>query len=113
MLVYYCIVFFSVFIASTSQLLLKSSSVAEHKSFVKEYLNIKVIAGYGIMFMSLFLNIYALSKGVQIKEVSTMESLSYLFVPVLSYITFKEKISLRKVISIGVIMVGVIIFFQK
>lgn len=113
MLAYYCIVVFSVFIASTAQLLLKSSSVTEHKSFMKEYLNFKVFGGYGIMFLSLFLNIYALSKGVQIKEVSTMESLSYLFVPVLSYITFKEKISLIKIFSIGIIMVGVIIFFQK
>ena len=112
MLIYYCIVAFSVFMSSLSQLLLKSSSVSEHKSVIKEYFNIKVIGGNGIMFLSLFLNIFALSKGIQIKELSTMESLSYLFVPILSYFSFKETISFRKCMSIGVIMLGVFVFFQ-
>lgn len=113
MFFYYCLVIFDVFIASLAQLLLKSSTNDQHRSFFTEYLNYKVILGYSIMVISLLLNIYALSKGLQIKEVSIMESLSYLFVPVLSYLTFKEKISLRKIFSIGIIMVGVIIFFQK
>ena len=109
---YYAIVIISVFIAALSQLLLKSSSKDEHKNVIREYLNWKVICGYGMMGASLLLNIFAMSKGIQVKEVSIIESLSYLFVPTLSFFVFKEKLSWQKIGAIAVIMVGVIVFFQ-
>ena len=59
---------------------------------------------------SLLLNIFCLSHGVQVKEVSIMESLSYLFVP-LSWLFFKESITWRKACAIVVIMAGVVVFF--
>jgi drug/metabolite transporter (DMT)-like permease len=46
-----------------------------------------------------------------VKEVSIIESLSYLFVPVLSWFFFKEKITWRKAGAIAVIMAGVVMFF--
>ena len=108
---YYALVVFDVFIAALAQMLLKSSSMSSHRSFVFEYLNSKVIGGYGIMVLSLLLNIYALNHGVLLKELSTIESLSYMFVPVLSFLFFKETITWRKMVAIGVIMTGVIVFF--
>ena len=63
------------------------------------------------MTCSLVLNIWCMSKGVQAKEVSTIESLSYLFVPCLAFMLFKEKITWRKGFAIGVIICGVILFF--
>ena len=63
------------------------------------------------MGMSLLLNIFCMSQGVQVKEVSIIESLSYLFVPLLSWLFFKEKITWRKAGAIAVIMAGVIMFF--
>ena len=48
-----------------------------------------VIGGYGIMGASLLLNIFCLGHGVQVKEISSIESLSYLFVPMLSWLFFK------------------------
>ena len=62
---------------------------------------------------SLLLNIFCLSRGIQVKEVSIMESLSYLFVPLFSWLLFKERITWRKASAIAVIMVGVIVFFRK
>ena len=109
---YYLVVIISVFIAALSQLLLKSSSKDEHENVIREYLNWKVICGYGMMGVSLLMNIFAMSKGVQVKEVSIIESLSYLFVPILSWLFFKEKISMRKWGAIGLIMIGVVVFFQ-
>ena len=109
---YYLIVISSVFIAALSQLLLKSSSKDEHENVIREYLNWKVICGYGMMGVSLLMNIFAMSKGIQVKEVSIIESLSYLFVPALSFFVFKEKLSWQKIGAIAVIMVGVIVFFQ-
>lgn len=52
-----------------------------------------------------------MSHGVQVKEVSVIESMSYLFVPVLAFMLFKETLSVRKVCAIAVIISGVILFF--
>lgn len=65
------------------------------------------------MGFSLISNIYVLSKGVLLTELGTIEAFSYLFVPVLALIFFKEKISPRKILSIALILVGVVIFFWK
>ena len=108
---FYALVVFDVFIAALAQMLLKSSSMSQHKSFIFEYLNPKVIGAYSIMVLSLVLNIFALNHGVLLKELSTIESSSYMFVPLLSFIFFKEKISWRKAGAIAFIMAGVVIFF--
>ena len=63
------------------------------------------------MACSLVLNIWCMSKGVQVKEVCVIESMSCLFVPVLAFMLFKEKLTMRKVCAIGIINGGVIIFF--
>lgn len=70
-----------------------------------------VISGYAIMFGTMVMNIFAMSRGVQIKELSIIESMSYLFVPTLSFILFKEKLTWRKIIAIAIIITGVIVFF--
>ena len=108
---YKILVVFSVFAAACAQMLLKQGAKKDYPSFIKQYLNPWVISGYGIMGLSLLLNIFCMSKGVMVKEVSIIESLSYLFVPLLSFVIFKETISRRKILAIGVIMSGVIVFF--
>lgn len=70
-----------------------------------------VIGGYAIMFGTMVLNILAMSKGVQIKELSIIESMSYLFVPALSFLIFNEKLTWRKILAITIIITGVIVFF--
>ena len=70
-----------------------------------------VIGGYAIMFGTMVMNIFAMSRGVQIKELSIIESMSYLFVPTLSFILFKEKLTWRKIAAIAIIITGVIVFF--
>lgn len=70
-----------------------------------------VIGGYAIMFSTMMLNIFAMSKGVQVKELSIIESMSYLFVPALSFIIFKEKLTWRRICAIVIIITGVIVFF--
>ena len=101
----------SVFSAACSQMLLKQGARKQYPSFLRQYLNPWVIGGYGIMGASLLLNVFCLSRGVQVKELGGIESLSYLFVPVLSWVFFKEKITWRKAIAIVVIMLGVVVFF--
>ena len=60
---------------------------------------------------SLLLNVFCLSEGVMVKELGGIESLSYLFVPLLSWLFFKEKVTWRKAGAIAVIMAGVVVFF--
>lgn len=109
---YYLLVIFGVFIASLSQLLLKKSSKSDHSSFIMEYLNPNVIISYTIMVFVLLCDIYAMNHGVKATQLSSLESLSYFFVPVLSYFFFKEKLSIRRLFAIGIIILGVVVFFQ-
>lgn len=108
---YYIFVIVSVLAAAGAQMLLKQGAKKQYSTFVRQYLNPWVIGGYGIMGASLLLNIFCLGHGVQVKEISIIESLSYLFVPMLSWVLFKESITWKKTGAIAVIMVGVIVFF--
>lgn len=108
---YYILVILSVFAAACAQMLLKQGARKKYIGFWRQYLNPWVIGGYGIMACSLVLNIFCMSRGIQVKEVSTIESLSYLFVPLLAFMLFKEKITIRKGIAIIVIIIGIILFF--
>lgn len=108
---YYLLVILSVFAAACAQMLLKRGAREQYSSFLKQYFNVWVIGGYAIMFGSMAVNIFAMSHGVQVKEVSVIESLSYLFVPCLALLFFKEKMILRQICAIAIIMTGIIVFF--
>lgn len=108
---YYILVIVSVLAAAGAQMLLKQGAKKRYPTFIRQYLNVWVIGGYGIMGASLLLNVFCLSHGVQVKEISIMESLSYLFVPLLSWLIFKERITWKKAGAIAIIMVGVAVFF--
>lgn len=112
-MMFYALALFNVFVAAVAQMLLKKAAITPHKSFIKEYLNPWVIGGYSLMVFSLVSNVYVLSQGVLLKELGTIEAFSYLFVPVLAFIFFKEKLSPRKMLSIALILVGVVIFFWE
>jgi len=111
MIIYKLIVVFSVMAAAGAQMLLKKGAQQNYSSLIKQYLNSWVISGYFVMGLSLLINIYCLGHGVLVKEISIIESLSYLFVPLFALFFFKERISWRKIGAIGVIMIGVIVFF--
>ncbi|MDE5853403.1 MAG: multidrug ABC transporter, partial [Oscillospiraceae bacterium] len=51
----------SVFVASISQILLKTSANKNHLSLFKEYFNLYVILGYILLFISTILTIVAFS----------------------------------------------------
>ena len=87
----YIIVILSVFLAACAQMLLKQGASRGYAPWWRQYVNGWVIGGYAIMFGTMVINIFAMSKGVQIKELSIIESMSYLFVPMLSFFIFKEK----------------------
>lgn len=108
---YYILVISSVFLAACAQMLLKQGARKQYDTWWRQYINGWVIGGYAIMLSTMMMNIFAMSRGVEVKEVSIIESMSYLFVPILSFVIFKERLTWRKVISIGVIIIGIIVFF--
>lgn len=75
-------------------------------------LNWRVIFAYAIFFGALFINITAMSNGVNLKDLPILESLGYVFVPLLSFVILKEKIEQRTIISILCILIGIYIFYQ-
>lgn len=111
-MIYYALVVLAVFSAAAAQMLLKKGASMGYSSLVHQYLNPWVLGGYAIMGCSLLLNVFCMSRGVQLKEIGGIESLSYLFVPMLSWFFFKEKITWRKAGAIAMIMVGVLVFFM-
>lgn len=99
----------SVAVASVSQVLLKKSTLKSYDTVIKEYLNLYVAAGYGMLFLSMLLTVYAYS-GMNYKKGPVIESLGNVFVLVFSSIVFREKISRKKVAGIACIMAGIVIF---
>lgn len=108
---YYILVISSVFLAACAQMLLKQGARQQYVTWWRQYMNGWVIGGYAIMFGTIVMNIFAMSKGVEVKEVSIIESMSYLFVPALSFVFFKEILTWRKIVAIVIMITGVIVFF--
>ena len=99
----------SVFISAVSQILLKKSALEEHKSFIFEYLNFKVILAYFLFFFFFFIDLFALKK-VPLCFVPVVETSSYIFIIILSRIIFKEKISKIQIAGIILVISGILIY---
>lgn len=100
----------SVLISTCSQILLKKSSNIEYNSKIREYLNWRVIIGYGMMFGSTILTILAF-KGLDYKNGPIIESLGYIFIMILSRIFLNEKITKKKIIGNSLILLGIAVFY--
>ena len=104
------ILLISVTIASFSQILLKKSAEKTYSSWIREYLNVYVICGYGMMFVSMFLTIIAYA-GMEFTNVQIIEATGYIMVLILSYFFFREKITKRKVLGMLCIFAGIAVYY--
>ena len=107
----YVLVLISSLLGVASQMMLKRSARKNYPSWWREYINLWVIGGYGIMVLSLLINLCAIHIGVLAQEVSIIECINYLLIPLAAWLVFKEPITKRKMVAIGIIIVGVIVFF--
>lgn len=110
-MIYYVMVISGIFACSLSQLLLKKSAITAYKSNIYAIVNPRVIVAYVILFGSLLINIWAMSKGIQLKEMALLESLGYVFVPLLSFLLLKEQIDRRVILGIFIIILGIFVFY--
>ena len=76
MILYVLFLLFSNFIGAVSQVLLKKSALESHKSFVREYLNVKVVLAYALFFAAVFIDLTAL-KIVPVSYVRDLRALAH------------------------------------
>ena len=100
---------FSVIISSLAQVILKIAANTKYETRLKEYLNPYVIGAYCIFFTSIFLTYYAL-RVVPYSYSPIIESTSYIFIPVFGVFLLHEKISRRRLLGIGIMLIGILIF---
>lgn len=96
-------------LAALSQLLLKSSANRKHDGFIRQYLNARVIAAYGMLFVSMLLAVWAYT-GMDMKYGPAIESVGLVLVTLLSWLLLGERISRRKVLGCLLIVAGLIVF---
>lgn len=101
--------FFGTFLSAISQILLKQSANQKHESFLKEYLNWRVITAYLIFFGVLLLNTYAYTQ-VDLKYGSVIDTFTYVFVLLLSVLMLHEKVSKGQLIGNLLIIVGIFVY---
>ena len=110
-MIIYLLVILGILACSFSQLLLKTSANKEHRLKIYEIVNPMVVFSYLIFFTALLVNIWAMSRGVQLKEIAILESLGYIFVPILSFLFLKEHISRKMILAIIMIVLGIFVFY--
>lgn len=108
-IVYILFFLLSVFVASVSQIMLKKSANKTYDNPLREYLNAPVIIAYGLFFLSSLLTVLAY-KYVPLSLGPILEATGYGWVALLGYIFLKEKISIKKIIGILLILLGIFIF---
>lgn len=108
---YYLLMLSAVVLSSFAQILLKKGAMKKHKSVIFEYLNPHVICGYCVMMIGMLLNVLAY-RVVEYKNGPAIESLGFLFVMILSWFFFREKITKKKLIGNVIILLGIFIFYM-
>ena len=103
------LMFAGTFFSAISQILLKQSANRTYSHPILEYLNWRVILSYGIFAAVLLLNTYAYTR-VDMKYGAVIDTCSYVFVMLLSWLILKEKMTKKKILGNLLIMTGVFIY---
>jgi len=99
-----------VLLSSFAQIMLKTEASKEHAGVIAEYLNWRVIAGYGIIFGCTILTLLAYRGGLPVSWGNVLESAGYVFVTALGVTILKEKVGRDKLIALAVILAGILLF---
>ena len=108
-ILYSLILIAGVFISSVSQVLLKKSALAPHDTIVKEYVNPRVITAYSMFVLATVMTIIAFKK-IPLSWGTLLDSTGYIFVTVFGLIFFGEKLTPKKALALGIIIVGIIVY---
>lgn len=106
---YSCVLLLGVFISAISQVMLKKAAMKKHNSVIKEYLNPLVIFAYVLFVGTTFLSIIAY-RGIPLSMGPILEATSYIYVTIFGVTIFKEKMNLQKIIALGLIIGGTVVY---
>ena len=98
-----------VLISAFSQIMLKKAAGRQYSSKIKEYLNPLVIIAYMLFFGCTLISMFAL-KVVPLSMSPMLEATGYIFVAVLSFIFFKERLNKRQLLGMALVFAGIVIF---
>ena len=105
----YLIAIGATLVAAFSQLLLKrSANETNGKGFWQKFLNLRVIIGYGLLFLSLFMNSMAL-RVVDLGMIPGITAIGFIWVLLISIFILKEKPTKYRILGTLIIFVGVIV----
>lgn len=111
MSIYYIAALIGVFLTAIAQLILKKGALAgmKKKGFWQAYFNIYSLLGYGLFVVVTLFNLFALKK-VELKDMTFILPITFVLVPLLSVLIFKEKLTKQQVWGIVLIAVGIFVF---
>lgn len=109
LLLYSCLILFGTFISQFSQVALKKSALKPHKSFWAEYLNPAVIGSYCVFFLATLCSVFAY-KVVPLSMGPILESTGYIYGTIFGVTVFKEKMTKRKILALGLILCGIAVY---
>ena len=90
--------------------MLKLGAGKTYPSKIREYLNVYVITGYGMLFVSMVITVVAY-RHLSFLSVPVVEAVGYVLVPVLSCFIFKETFTKRRILGILFILAGIVIYY--
>ena len=88
---------------------MKKAAMKKYDSVIKEYMNPLVIFAYVLFVGTTLLSILAY-RGIPLSMGPVLEATSYIYVTIFGVTIFKEKMNIRKVIAIGTIIVGIVVY---
>ena len=106
---YAAILLLGVFISSVSQVMLKKSAMRKYNSAIEEYLNPLVIFSYVLFVGTTLLSILAYRR-IPLSMGGILEATSYIYITFFGVTIFKEKLSLRKIIALLFILIGIVVY---
>lgn len=109
LLTYAGIFLFGVFISSVAQVLLKKAAMRSYASRLREYLNPLVITAYTIFLLSTLLTMLAY-RVVPLSLGPILEATSYVYVTAFGVLIFKERLTPKRVVALGLIVVGIAVY---
>lgn len=97
------------FLASVSQVLLKKAALRHYDSVMAEYLNPLVVLAYTVFVGTTLLGVMAF-RGIPLSMGPVLEATSYLYVTFFGVRVFGERMTERKWVALGLILVGIVLY---
>lgn len=109
MLIYVAVSLIGVFISAISQVMLKKAAMKEYDSVIKEYLNPLVVIAYALFVGTTFISIFAY-RIIPLSMGPVLEATSYIYVTIFGITIFKEKMNIKKILSLVLIVSGILVY---